>query len=280
MRRAVPGQPLRIPASDYNAFVAAAEAHKARRFDAPLVAQPSPVAPSGPTILLLNDSGADQDRFAVLGISGFVIEPSANLAQFQGRVALTGVLPIAEGEEGEGEQHTEDTFAVLAEPIKDSKIGRAWVHGACPVQVDVTDAAHRYARIIDGDSTMLQSADSGPVAMLWKETGTGTKWAVIRWGGSAVRAVFPVALQQVGGVNGDEDSIATWTYDVKDPVTDDTLASAVNPTASPHKWVRPSVGLMHVATFGYAHYQSDGEGGRELVLGWINEHPVVDACEG
>jgi len=62
-------------------------------------------------------------------------------------------------------------------------------------------------------------------------------------------------------------------------VTGDTLATAVDPTASPHKWQRPSIGWMIPATFGYAHYHPDGSGGWELVLGWINETVDQEACE-
>jgi predicted AAA+ superfamily ATPase len=54
-----------------------------------------------------------------------------------------------------------------------------------------------------------------------------------------------------------------------------TLASGVDPTASPHKWQRPSVGYIIPATFGYAHWDADGQ----LVLGWINEVPDQEACE-
>jgi len=49
----------------------------------------------------------------------------------------------------------------------------------------------------------------------------------------------------------------------------------VDPTADPHKWKRPSVGWMNPATFGYAHYNGDGD----LVLGWINEMVDQEPCE-
>src|SRR5690606_30869047 len=84
-------------------------------------------------------------------------------------------------------------------------------------------------------------------------------------------------LAQVGGAGGDESGPATWTYDIEDPATGQTLASAVDPTDAPHRWRRPAVGAMSAATFGYAHRDASGGGG-SLALGWINETPVQEAC--
>ena len=90
--------------------------------------------------------------------------------------------------------------------------------------------------------------------------------------------MFPVNLTKTGGTQGTESAPASWTYDVKDVETGETLASGVNPVSSPHKWRRPSVGQMIAATFGYAHYGPDGSGGEQLVLGWINEMVEQEAC--
>jgi hypothetical protein len=51
--------------------------------------------------------------------------------------------------------------------------------------------------------------------------------------------VFPVDPTQVGGAQGDELNPATWTYDVADGFTGDTMAGAVDPTAAPHERQRP-----------------------------------------
>jgi hypothetical protein len=42
----------------------------------------------------------------------------------------------------------------------------------------------------------------------------------------------------------------------------------------PYKWKRPSAGWMIAATFGYAHWNTDGD----LALGWINEMVEQEAC--
>ena len=102
---------------------------------------------------------------------------------------------------------------------------------------------------------------------------TGAYYAIPATGGGRV---IPVVLEQVGGSQGDNEDPASWTYDVKDFYdTGLVLLEAVNPTSSPHKWKRPSVGQMTEATFGYAHYDAEGE----LVIGWINEVAEQEACE-
>jgi len=55
--------------------------------------------------------------------------------------------------------------------------------GVVQVQIDVTDANHGYADVKASDNTKLASGASGSAVILWKESGTGTKWAIIRIGG-------------------------------------------------------------------------------------------------
>jgi len=126
----------------------------------------------GVPILIKNNSGADRSQYEVLGISGIVF--AATDDGFKQRIVLTGVTPATGSHEGK--------FAVLAEPIGDGDIGPAVVDGTTICQINITDASHEYADIADGDVAQLASAKSGPVQVLWIESGTGTKWAVVRIG--------------------------------------------------------------------------------------------------
>jgi hypothetical protein len=264
------GDPLVIPAAAYNAFIDAALDFRQRTAHLGQGAQPSFSQAS--IVLVRNDSGSNQNRMAVLGVEAPIIDPSANEEEFRNRVALSCVAP----EEGTHEGR----FVVLAEPIANGKIGRAYAAGVCPVKIDVPDEEHewRYAEIADGITGNLKVSLQGSATILWRAGGTGVQWAVIRLGQPVPMHVFPVELTQVGGEQGDEENPATWTYDVLDVVTSETLASGVDPVASPHKWQRPSVGQMIAATFGYAHYQPNDAGEMELVLGWINEMVDQEAC--
>ena len=74
-----------------------------------------------------------------------------------------------------------------------------------------------------------------------------------------------------------------YEYDVEDAITGykyfgagtSPAVAAANPIDSPHKWIRPEIGYMIAATFGYAHRNSTGA----LVIGWINEVADQEACE-
>jgi len=271
MMKVQTGSPLVIPAQAYNAFIDAAADY--RRRTARIGQKSEPSQRQASIVLVRNDSGSDQNRLAVLGIDTPIISSAANEDEFKNRVALSCVTPTANTHEGK--------FVVLAEPLASGKIGRAYAAGVCPVQIDVPDEDHEYsfAEIADGITDNLNAAHYGSASILWRAGGTGVQWAVVRLGKPMPVHIFPVDLTQVGGNQGDETNPATWTYDVADVVTGDMLASAVDPTASPHKWQRPSVGWMIPATFGYAHYQSDSSNGYDLVLGWINEMVDQEACE-
>ena len=270
LRKVRSGDPLVIPAAAYNAFIDAALDFRQRTAHLGQGAQPS--FPQASIVLVRNDSGSNQNRMAVLGVDAPIIDPSANEEEFRNRVALSCITPAADTHEGK--------FVVLAEPIANGKIGRAYAAGVCPVKIDVPDEEHewRYAEIADGVTANLKVSLQGSATILWRAGGTGVQWAVIRLGQPVPMHVFPVELTQVGGEQGDEENPASWTYDVLDVVTGETLASGVDPVASPHKWQRPSVGQMIAATFGYAHYQPNDAGEMELVLGWINEMVDQEAC--
>ena len=99
--------------------------------------------------------------------------------------------------------------------------------------------------------------------------------------------VFPVTLTVTAGTatdTGDATTQCGYEYDVEDAITSEKLAgtgtdpavNAVDPTAGVHKWVRPAVGYMLAATYGYGHRNEDGA----LVIGWINEIAEQEACGG
>jgi hypothetical protein len=272
LKKVQSGQKLQIPARAYNAFIDAAVDY--RRRTAHIGQKSEPTTRQASIVLVRNDSGSNQNRLAVLGIDAPIIDPATNDNEFKNRVALSCVTPAVDTHEGK--------FVILAEPIAAGKIGRAYAAGVCPVQIIVLDEdaeAYQFADIFDGYTTGLFADPNGSASILWKEEGTGLKWAIVRFGTRQRMGVFPVDLTQVGGAQGDEANPATWTYDVLDITTGETLESAVDPVAAPHKWQRPAIGQMIAATFGYAHYVPNDSYGYDLVLGWINEMVDQEACE-
>ena len=75
-------------------------------------------------------------------------------------------------------------FVILLEPVANGKLARAAVGGLCVARVEVADGEewYGYADIKDTDAEKLAGAPHGAAQVLWKESGTGTKWAVVRLG--------------------------------------------------------------------------------------------------
>jgi len=267
MKKVKPGDPLTIPAATFNTFVDSARDYLQRRHG-----QGQQATPSGRhncTIPIRNDSGADRERYEVLGIDSPIFDPASDEEAFKNTPALSAVTPAEDDHAGK--------FVVLLEPVAAGEIALGIAAGAVPVRLDVPDEDYPYrlAEVTDGSAANLTAVKVGSAAILWREGGTGVQWALVRLGILPAPWVFPVDLTQYGGDQGDDQNPATWTYDVTAPVSGETLASAADPVAAPHKWQRPSVGFIIPATFGYAHWDPDGE----LVLGWINEVADQEPCE-
>ena len=163
------GAPLQIPAATWNAMIDAARAHADQQHNQNV--QSDHWFRSGDLIKVRNQSGEDIDRFGILALSSPIIDPADKLREFKNQVAVDGVLP---------EEEHAGQFCILLDPLKDGKIGRGWVSGVCPVQVNVEEDWHRYADLSPESTTELKSKPDGGAEILWCESGTGSKWAVVR----------------------------------------------------------------------------------------------------
>ncbi len=134
-------------------------------------------------MLVKNNSGADRGRFNVLGIDGPIFTPTESLDSFKNTIALKGITPAAATHVGK--------FVILQEPLADGELGRAVISGVTPVKIDVTDAGHGYADVKDAVCGTLASAASGSSMILWAESGTGEKWAIVKLGGGGGLPVIP-----------------------------------------------------------------------------------------
>ena len=174
-RKVAPGERLTIPARTYNAFVDAARDYQGRQ-----MGQEQGSTPGGKnagTILVRNDSGADRERFDVLGIDSPVFTPDDDEDAFKNQVAFAGVVPTLKNHAGK--------FVILLEPVVTGEIGRACIVGVCPVLLDVGDEKHAFADVSDNDASVLKSGTDGSAQIVWKEDGTGQVWGVVRMGNPA-----------------------------------------------------------------------------------------------
>lgn len=173
MQKVQSGQPLRIPAESFNAFLDAAQDFRNRQRSVSSESQPA-VRQTG-IVKVKNSSGEDRGRFEVLGIDRPIFTPTDNLDTFQNDVLLVGVVPDKEDHPGR--------FCILLEPLAVDAIGLAVISGVCPVRLDVNEESDTFAEIEHEEAGFLKSGGSGSATILWKEPGTGAdKWAVVRLG--------------------------------------------------------------------------------------------------
>jgi hypothetical protein len=129
-------------------------------------------------IKVKNNTGDKLPRFSVVGFDDVLISPSDHEDGFTERVALSGRVPQLPDDAGR--------FAITLEQTDDGEITYAIVVGAAMVKVDVGDEADTFAEAVDGDVSKLESTAEGTATqILWKESGTGLKWAVVRLIGGA-----------------------------------------------------------------------------------------------
>lgn len=119
---------------------------------------------------------ADYDRFGVVGLASPLILPTANLAEFQARVAFTGATPAA--------AHRFQ-FGVLQEPLKAGQIGAAIVAGVTPCKLYVANQYQTLADVKAGDKTQLLAGFFGAAQILGREpitTYPASVWGIVRLG--------------------------------------------------------------------------------------------------
>lgn len=119
-------------------------------------------------IRIKNESGSAVDRFQVLGVNDMLTSTGEINPVFSG---ITPATPTHYGK-----------FCVLLESLLDDQTGWACVSGVVPVQVAFTYSDSPYADITNSDATKLTADEGGAAQVLYKETGTGTKWTLCRIG--------------------------------------------------------------------------------------------------
>ena len=81
---------------------------------------------------------------------------------------------------------------ILLEPLPAGKIGWALAAGVVPVTVNMVTAGDKFADVTDGQAGYLTSGAEGAARILWADTGTGQRRAMVLLGaaGGAIVAVL------------------------------------------------------------------------------------------
>jgi hypothetical protein len=172
-RKVRSGQALRIPAAAYNAFVEAAVTQRRRERNSGAGPALEP-APRG-IVLVRNDSEEEIEPYHALAIAGVLVEPGEDDQErtFHRRTPLTGAIAT--------EESPTLSFVVALQPIKPGKLGRCVLTGVTPARVLITNETDTTCELAAGE-TVLAGTPMGGIPILWKEAGTGEKWAVIEMG--------------------------------------------------------------------------------------------------
>jgi hypothetical protein len=268
-RTAVSGQPVRIRADVWNAMQRVAKEHLSSEeggAGVPQLRMPRDV------VYVKNVSDTDVPQFGILGIQDILFAPTDNLPEFKYHFALCGATPDIALHRGK--------FVVCLEPIvaatetAQAGIGRALLVGVTPCKVDVQNEADAWADIADGDNAKLKSGPTGAAQILYKESGTGEKWAIVRLGNRGERSLFPVLVSKDGGSAGDEDNPCTYTYTVTDLAGTITYGTGMSP-AKPRTSKGAMVYQSGTPAYGTGFWDND----QEFVLWDAGEVFQVAVCE-
>ncbi len=186
-----PGDRLRVRAGDWNAMALAAMRVEGM---GPSLGGPSPALLAATPVVALarNTTATAIDRFRVAVLAAPAILPSDNEDEWAMRLAV-GCSPATAAD-------ASSWLGVVTEPVRASGFGRVVVGGVAQAKVNVLDAAHRHATARAGD-THLRSAKAGQAAILWKESGTGVRRALV-WIGPPTPPASGVLAATITAVSG------------------------------------------------------------------------------
>jgi len=172
-----PGEPLRIPASTYNAMVEAAQDFQQRKRG--LDAAPLGSSRYEGTVRVRNSTADDFARFGVVGLGEMVISQEDNPQSFYSRPTFEAEAPLRSSALNYGKHVAK--VAIVQEPIRSGAIGWAKVAGLTPVQVDIVNNYDDIGIVQSGNTTSLKSWTSGEsgASILWHSGGdTGVQWCL------------------------------------------------------------------------------------------------------
>lgn len=259
------GDPLRIPAAAYNAFIAAAMANRQGRVGD---------ASSSGARFAYEDALCKQSvlsfvpRFGVLGLADPAVLPSGNLDSFADRLVFDSASPAGDGG---------SKFCVLLQPTPEDTIVRCVIDGPVAVLLSIVNENHRYAAQDAGQSDWLKTAARGPAEILWKQAiedrdVSDKAWGIVRLGADNKPGdTFDVLCTIDGGSAGDATHDCSFTYTVKD-----LLGWQLGTGLRPKERVYPNTPYTTTPdnTVGLAYYDQNGA----LQLWSANELADTEEC--
>jgi hypothetical protein len=263
LKKVLPGQPMRLPAAAWNAFIDATRWVRERANSTGGI--PGESTRSTDIVKVRNISGADVERWGILAISRPIIDPTENEEEFESRVMFDGENP--------GYGAAAGCFVILLDPILDGEIGRAIVSGVTCCRITGSGS---FAEAEAANTTALLAGTSGSARILWAEDGAEERWAVVRLGDPGSPSVASVGgstgSSGIGSSGGSGSSLSCAPDD--DGYPDNCVTGGS--TGDDVKAVRDSYcigGLLYVTRGRLQVLLTD-----RLVLDWYDLETVVEGC--
>lgn len=189
------GEPIVIPAATYNAMLDAAQAHRNRNMN---ISRQG----AGFDSLFIHVENATQkhlERFDIVGLDG--PSETQNLDNFCNKIAFRGVVPKKE--------HAQ-RFAVIQQDAAPGMMVRACVSGVTIGRINVqkppNDLVGLSCSAGEGITGNLELGGGG-AAVLWVDSGTGDRWAIIHLGANTLTIhTGKVSKEIKPGVDSENDS--------------------------------------------------------------------------
>lgn len=163
-----------------------------------------------------NETGSALNAGQVVGLDTLAQTQASHPNTWRIEHVFKGVTPTLADHAGR--------FAVMLDRLEARDSGDAVAMGMALVKVDVAAESDTFADVSDGDVSMLASGTSGGASIIWKESGTGERWALVRIGNpsAGMRLRYGAATADWAGGNtttltpcvSDTDDTATGEADV------------------------------------------------------------------
>lgn len=202
------GDPLTIASSDWNPLLDVADKERRGLLSAG-VPRAYQSTGTGLVVPVKNSTEADVDRWGAVAIDGPLYTPTDNEQGFVNTISLDGVA-MTSGYFGR--------FAVYQAAAPDGTIRPAMIQGITQVQLDVVHEDHDRCDVDPEGGSLLVSAFYGAGEILWKESGTGTKWAIIRIGSWYSPDLIATAAADIA-VDGSGNATIQWGGSTSQTVT-------------------------------------------------------------